>query len=70
MEWQFVLALVIAVPIILVPVALVWYLCIGGVYRAVKQSRQRRALHEAPPAIAEETALEELAERELAGTRR
>lgn len=30
MEWQFVLALVIAIPVILIPVALVWFLNIGG----------------------------------------
>ena len=43
MEGQIVLALVVAVPIILLPVALVWYLNIGGVYKAVKGAREKKA---------------------------
>ena len=31
MEWQAILALVVAVPVILFPVAFVWYLTIGGI---------------------------------------
>jgi len=46
MEWQIVVALVIAIPIILFPVAFVWYLNIGGIYAAVKEARERRAVHE------------------------
>ena len=42
MEWQVVVALVIAVPIILIPVALVWYLNMGGIYRVFQEARQRR----------------------------
>ena len=42
MEWQVVVALVVAVPIILIPVALVWYLNMGGIYRAFQEARQRR----------------------------
>lgn len=43
MEWQIVVALLVAVPIILFPVALVWFLNIGGVYAAVKEALARRA---------------------------
>lgn len=43
MEWQIVVALVIAIPIILFPVALIWYINIGGIYLAVKEARARRA---------------------------
>jgi len=43
MEWQFVVALLIAVPLILLPVALTWYLNVGGVFAAVKEARKRRA---------------------------
>lgn len=46
MEWAFIVALVLAVPIILFPVAFVWYLNIGGIYGAVKEARKRRAARE------------------------
>jgi len=39
MEWQVILALVIAVTIILFPVMLIWYLNIGGLYTAIKEGR-------------------------------
>ena len=42
MEWQIVVALVIAIPVILFPVAFVWYLNIGGLYQAFQTARQRR----------------------------
>ena len=42
MEWQILVALVIAIPIILIPVAFVWYLNIGGLYHAFQAARQRR----------------------------
>jgi len=43
MQWELVVALVIAVPIILFPAAFVWYLNIGGIYAAVKDALERRA---------------------------
>ena len=43
MEWQIVVALVIAIPIILFPVVFVWYLNIGGIFAAIKEARARRA---------------------------
>jgi hypothetical protein len=46
MEWQFIVALVIAIPIILFPAAFVWYLNIGGIYSAIREARARRAAHE------------------------
>jgi len=46
MQWEFVVALVIAIPIVLFPVAFVWYLNIGGIYAAIKEARARRALRE------------------------
>ena len=42
MEWQIIVALVVAIPIILFPVAFVWYLNIGGIYTAIKEARARR----------------------------
>ena len=46
MEWQIILALVIAVPIILFPVMFVWYLNVGGIYAAIKEARERRTARE------------------------
>jgi hypothetical protein len=42
MQWEFVVALVIAIPIILFPAAYIWYLNIGGIYAAIKQARARQ----------------------------
>jgi hypothetical protein len=42
MEWQIIVALVIAIPIILFPVALIWYINVGGIYLAIKEARARR----------------------------
>lgn len=41
MTWQIVLALMVAIPIILLPVAYVWYLNIGAL-RAAMKARARR----------------------------
>ena len=43
MEWQIIVALVIAIPIILIPVVFVWYLNMGGIFSAVREARARRA---------------------------
>ena len=45
MQWELVVALVIAVPVILFPVAYVWYINIGGIIAAIKRVRERRAVH-------------------------
>jgi len=41
MEWQVTLALAVAIPVVLIPVALVWYLSFGGIYEVVKRARKR-----------------------------
>ena len=46
MEWQIIVALVVAIPIILLPAAYVWYLNIGGIYAAIKEARARRVTRE------------------------
>jgi len=46
MQWEFVVALVIAIPLILFPAAFVWYLNIGGIYAAIKEARERRVARE------------------------
>jgi hypothetical protein len=45
MQWEIIVALVIAVPIILFPVAFVWYLNLGGLVQAVREARQAKADH-------------------------
>lgn len=45
MEWQFIVALIVMVPIILLPVAFIWYLNLGGVYAAVREVRRRKTVH-------------------------
>ena len=66
MEWQIILALVLAVPIILFPVAYVWYLNIGGIYAAIRESRQKKAAREEETVV---VADEQPVEKELVGTR-
>ena len=46
MEWEIIVALVIAIPVILLPVAFVWFLNIGGLYASVKKARAGRVAHE------------------------
>ena len=38
-----IVGLAIAIPVILFPAAFVWYLNIGGIYKAVKEAREKRA---------------------------
>ena len=42
MELTMIVALVLAIPVILFPVALVWYLNIGGIVQAVREARVAR----------------------------
>jgi len=52
-EW-YVMVLVLGVPLILLPVALVWYLNVGGIYSLIKETRQKKtARDEATRTIAE-----------------
>ena len=46
MQWEFVVALVMAIPVILFPIAFVWYLNIGGIYAAIKEAREKRVTQE------------------------
>jgi len=44
MEWQFIVALVIAIPIILFPAAFIWYLNLGWIFsRAREAARETQA---------------------------
>ena len=46
MEWQLVVALILAVPVILFPAAFVWYLNLCGLYAAVKEARAKKVAQE------------------------
>lgn len=46
MEWQIVIALIVAVPVILFPAAFVWYLNLGGIYTAIKEARAKKVARE------------------------
>ncbi len=43
MEWQIIVALVVMVPIILLPVVFVWFINIGGLYTVMRRIRERQA---------------------------
>jgi hypothetical protein len=45
MEWQVVVATALAIPLILLPAVLVWFLIIGGIYQAAQKARKRRVAH-------------------------
>jgi hypothetical protein len=55
MQWELIVALVIAVPIILFPAAYVWYMNINGVTTALKKARARRAAGKKPERAALES---------------
>lgn len=44
MQWELVVILVIAIPVILFPAAYIWYLNIGGLVLLFKEAREKRAI--------------------------
>ena len=46
MEWQTIVALVVMIPVIMLPVALVWYINLGGILAAVREARARKVTKE------------------------
>ena len=58
MQWEFVIALVLAIPIVLFPVAFIWYLNIGGVAVLIREARRRKVARK-------ETADEVVADKQL-----
>jgi len=43
MEWWVILLLVLAVPVILIPVVLIWYINVSGIYTVIRETQRRRA---------------------------
>jgi hypothetical protein len=44
MQWQIFIALVIAIPVILFPVAVIWFLNIGGIFTGIKEAWMKRGM--------------------------
>ncbi len=43
MQWEIVVALIVAIPVILFPAAFVWYLNIGGIVHTVREAKAKKA---------------------------
>ena len=48
MQWELVVALVLAIPVLLFPVAYIWYTNIGGIVAAFRERKARTAAEERP----------------------
>jgi hypothetical protein len=46
MEWQIAIAVLIAIPVIVFPVALIWYINPGGIFTVFKTARNRPTAQE------------------------
>jgi len=46
MEWQFIVALIVAIPFVLIPVVFIWYLNVGGIYALTKEAREKKMARE------------------------
>ncbi len=46
MNWQIIIAILIALPVILFPIALLWYLNLGGIITTIKEIKNKRAVRE------------------------
>ena len=41
-EWQIIIAVLVAIPFIMFPIAFIWYMNVSGLYQVMRESRQRR----------------------------
>ena len=64
MEWLWILVVVLAAPIILLPVAFVWYLNVSGLYRVFSDARQRNKNRSEARRYAKERLVQEASIRE------
>ena len=57
MAWQIILGVVLGIPMVLLPIAFVWYLNVSGLYKVLRDTRERQkrqvAYEEKRRAIAE-----------------
>ena len=42
MEWQIILAVVIAIPLIALPAAFIWYMNVSGLFQVMRDARERQ----------------------------
>jgi hypothetical protein len=42
MQWELIVALLVAIPVILFPAAFVWYLNVGGIIQALREAMNTR----------------------------
>lgn len=42
MEWYFILGIVLGIALLLIVLALVWYLNVSGLYKVMRESRKRQ----------------------------
>lgn len=50
MQWELIVALVLAIPVLLFPVAYIWYINISGIVHAVREGRKAKAAQREPAA--------------------
>jgi len=44
MEWYIVLAIILCIPIVLLPAAFIWYINVSGIYTVIRETIRRRAI--------------------------
>ena len=49
MEWQTIIALVMAIPAILLPISVIWYINLGGINFTIKHTKTARACGKPTP---------------------
>lgn len=42
MAWQIALGVILGIPMVVLPIALVWYLNVSGLYKVMREARQRQ----------------------------
>ena len=42
MAWQIILGVVLGIPMVLLPIAFVWYLNVSGLYKVLRDTRERQ----------------------------
>jgi hypothetical protein len=52
MEWQIMLAIILAVPFLILVVLFVWFVNLGGICHAIRRRHRERAAHKFEAAIA------------------
>ncbi len=43
MEWYAILAIILAIPVILIPIVFIWYINVSGIYIVIRETMKRRA---------------------------